>query len=177
VLAEFSQKEKDNRKVIYIDMRNGYSSITYGVFSVLKRSNNVDLKDLAWKFLKKVKINVDLKDLAWKFLKKALSSKVNISNEIEIDFYPFLDVIKTESDPTTILSGLLDEMTENLPSGKVLTMVIDEANLPLTVDGDTSVSDIKQVKQSLALFTRLTKQENKVNNNFIFLLFPLIYLL
>jgi hypothetical protein len=84
VLKAFAQNETDKRKVVYVNMRNGYPSITYGVVSALK-SNNVDLEDLALKFLK-----------------KALS-KVKIIDGIEIDFNPFLDVIKTESDPTTIL--------------------------------------------------------------------------
>ena len=75
------------------------------------------------------------------------------------NFNPFLDL--TVQEPVTILKGLLDEMTRKLPS-EVITLVVDEANLPLTINGDLSVADIQQVKANLALFTKLTKELKKV---------------
>jgi hypothetical protein len=74
----------------------------------------------------------------------------------------FLNFVKTEQRPNSLLENLLEEMITKLPD-EVITLVVDEANLPFTINGDSSVADIQQVKATLALFTKLTKEElNKV---------------
>ena len=70
--------------------------------------------------------------------------------------------MKTEPAPRDILKSLLEDMTQKL-SSEVITLVVDEANIPLTINDETSEADIKEVKASLALFTKLTKQEQKVS--------------
>jgi hypothetical protein len=145
VLKEFSLEEKKNRKVIYIDMRAGYISITYGFLSVINESNDKKLLSIAWEFFKK----------NW-------LSKVKITDQIDIDLSSILDIVKTEPSPREILKNLLEEMTQKL-SSEVITLVVDEANMPLTINDVTSEADIKEVRASLALFTKLTKQEKKVS--------------
>ena len=145
VLKEFSLEKKKNSKVFCIDMRSGYPSITYGFLSVIKKSNNAKVIEFLLNLF------------------KSLVAKVKMSQYIEIDFNAFLDIVKTEKDPTSILESLLDDITDNLYSGEVITLVVDEANIPLTINDNTSEAKIEQVKASLALFTRLTKQEKKVS--------------
>lgn len=144
VLKEFAQEEKSNKNVFYVDMRIGYSSITYGFISVIKMSKNARLKELILTLLK-----------------TALASKVKLlGDHFELDFNSFLDLVSKEPDPTIVLESLLNGMAGE---SKVITLVVDEANLPLTIDSETSTADIKQVKATLALFTRMTKQEKKIN--------------
>ena len=145
VLKKFSLEKKKNRNIFYIDMRTGYPSITYGFLSVIKKSNNAKVIEFLLNLF------------------KSLVAKVKMSQYIEIDFNAFLDIVKTEKDPTSILESLLDDITDNLYSGEVITLVVDEANIPLTINDNTSEAKIEQVEASLALFTRLTKQKQKVS--------------
>jgi ABC-type transporter Mla maintaining outer membrane lipid asymmetry ATPase subunit MlaF len=46
VLREFSKQEENNKKVIYVNMRSGYESITHGFLSVINKSNNAELKNI-----------------------------------------------------------------------------------------------------------------------------------
>ena len=146
VLNEFSTHEKGNRKVIYVNLRNGYSSITDGFVEVINKSKNE-----VWK------------EILWAFLKKGLQSKVKVSDEVELDFSSFIDVVRTDKEPIKILKSLLIDMTLRFPH-EVITLVVDEANLALTINEDSSKEDIKQVKASLALFTSLTKEQKKVSD-------------
>ena len=156
VLKEFAREEKSNNNVIYIDMRSGYPSIVYGFTSVIKKSSNASLQKLAFTVLKTIfSTKAKLKDI------------FPNTSEIALDFNPLLDLIKEESDPNMVLESLLTGMAGK---AKMITLVIDEANLPLTIDSDTSETKIEQVKTTLALFTRLTKQERKVSYQFFILL-------
>jgi hypothetical protein len=178
VLDEFSRKENGSRNVIYVDMRSGYTSITHGFLSVISKGKNRQLlMDMIThgflSVISKGKNRQLLMDMVWALVKKFLAPKVKIMDQIEIDFNPFLDVIKTEERPADILLGLLTEMTEKLGAEVVMTLVVDEANLPLTINGDTSQADIKGAKENLALFTRLTKQNKMVKSHFFLsYLFP-----
>ena len=68
--------------------------------------------------------------------------------------------IKSSRRLNVILESLLEVMV-NLFSEEVITLVVDEANLPLTIYDYDSIADRDEVKTTLALFTKLTKQENK----------------
>jgi hypothetical protein len=105
--------------------------------------------------------NTALKDFVWAFLKKGLASKLIETNLIELDFNPFLDIVKTEKSPHEILGSLLEELNQKNPDD-VITLVVDEANIPLTMNDNTS-EEIKEVSAYLALFTKLTKEEKKVS--------------
>ena len=146
MLNEFSIQEKGKGKVIYVNLRKGYSSITHGFIEVIKKSNND-----AWK------------ETIWAFLKKGLQSKIKVSGEVELDLSSFIDVVRTEKEPISILEGLLNDMTLKFPH-EVITLVVDEANLALTINDKTSEAKIEQVKASLALFTSLTKEQKKVSD-------------
>ena len=56
---------------------------------------------------------------------------------------------------------------DGLHSGAI-TLVIDEANIAFTITDITSADDIKATKQALALFTSLTKENNKVIKSLLF---------
>jgi hypothetical protein len=151
VLRKFSEQEEvKNRKVIYVNMRTGYVSITYGVLTAINKSNYAKLKGIMLAFAQNI------------------ISKLKIAPEIEFDFIIFQDYVKTtEKSPHELLDNLLEEMMLQLPE-EAITLVIDEANIPLTINDKTSEENIPEVKKTLALFTRLTKQLKKVCTLIIF---------
>eukprot|EP01036_Dinobryon_divergens_P030612 gene30612-39882_t len=69
----------------------------------------------------------------------------------------FDSIIKRQEDG---LSSVLSELTLVF---KGITLIVDEANIALTITGSTTPAEIKATKDALAVFTRLTKQLNKLN--------------
>eukprot|EP00596_Hydrurales_sp_CCMP1899_P003850 CAMPEP_0119037676 /NCGR_PEP_ID=MMETSP1177-20130426/6174_1 /TAXON_ID=2985 /ORGANISM="Ochromonas sp, Strain CCMP1899" /LENGTH=455 /DNA_ID=CAMNT_0006999277 /DNA_START=177 /DNA_END=1544 /DNA_ORIENTATION=- len=65
-----------------------------------------------------------------------------------------------ESDSIETLSNLIDELVAGLGE---ITLVIDEADVAFKISPDASQDEIKAAKEALALFTTLTKSQNKVN--------------
>jgi hypothetical protein len=145
VLRKFSEQEEvKNRKVIYVNMRAGYASITYGFLTVVNKSNYAKLKGIMFAFAQDI------------------TSKLKVAPGIEFDFKIFQNYVKTtEKSPHELLDDLLNEMMVQLPE-EAITLVIDEANIPLTINDKTSEENIQEVKKTLALFTRLTKELQKV---------------
>jgi hypothetical protein len=64
-----------------------------------------------------------------------------------------------ESDSIEILSDLIDELVAGLGE---ITLVIDKADVAFKISPDASQDEIKAAKEALALFTTLTKSQNKV---------------
>ena len=147
VLQKFSMQNKENRKVIYIDMRSDYASITHGFLSVINKEDNDDY----WK------------KLILAFLQKSGALKFKL-NGSEIDFNAFLGIAKEEKRPNEILESLIEEMLREKPT-EVITLVIDEANSPFTIYDGTNEAKVEEVRTSLKLFTRLTKQKQMVSVN------------
>lgn len=156
VLEEFAEtkihrKKNLDRNVVHIDMRSAYPSITTGFVIAIK-----DSKEEKWR------------DILLAFGRTMFASKLeHLDGQVDRDFLNLdliLYLIRREPDQIFVLGELLNQMTSRFPS-TVFTLVIDEANLPLTINEKTSAADIKEVKGLLALFTKLTKQEKKVNNN------------
>jgi archaellum biogenesis ATPase FlaH len=147
VLRDLCRGEIENKKkkFIYVNLRKGYSSITEGFVEVIQNSNNP-----GWRKVLEA------------FLTKGIQSKVKISDKFEVDFSSFLDGAKTAKGPVSILASLLDEMITESPAD-IITLIVDEASLALTISDKASEEKIEQVKAALSLFTRLTKQEKKVS--------------
>ena len=147
VLGEFSREERKSRKVIYVDMRE-YSGITLGLVNVLSKSGIIRFQELAKAFVK-----------------KAMGiAKFKVIDQVEIDFNSLLGIIlKDNNDPNNTLKNLINDIISAYPN-EVITLVLDEANLPLTIKDKTSEAKIDQVKETLSLFTTLTKQQTKVND-------------
>ena len=142
VLKEFSRKEVKNRKVIYIDLRDN-PSIFYGFVESIKKSKNK-----SW-----------IQGLE-AFFKRRIQPVIN--NDFEINFSSFLDGIRmVEEEPISSMGSLLEEMVAGNPED-IITLIVDEANLALTINEKTSETKIEQVKATLSLFTSLTKQDKKV---------------
>ena len=59
------------------------------------------------------------------------------------------------------LQILIDELIR-VEGGEKITIIIDEANIAFTIKPDTDKNDIKAASVALAMFTRLTKESNKV---------------
>jgi hypothetical protein len=74
------------------------------------------------------------------------------------EFLKYFNIAFAKSDHKD-LPTVLDELAEGLGA---ITLVVDEANISLTISETTSNDEVKSTKQTLALFTRLTKQTNKV---------------
>jgi hypothetical protein len=151
VLKHFSRIEKKNKKVIYINMRGGYSSIVARFVEVMKNENG---------FL----------DLLKAVVKVVLETKTTLKfSEIssETSLLPLLKLISDDGmTPMTLFENLIERMINNEPKS-VITLVVDEANLPFTINDRTSETKIEEVKAALALFTRLTKEEKKVRSKYI----------
>jgi len=152
VLGELSRNNMMNRKVIYIDMRE-YSGITQGLVDVLSKSNIVQFQNLSKEFVKNV----------------LAIAKLKVSDLVEIDVRALLDILLKDSDPNTALKTLIGDIVRGCPN-ECITLVLDEANLPLTISNDTPISDIMQVGATLSLFTTLTKQQKKVNYQILLLI-------
>jgi hypothetical protein len=69
------------------------------------------------------------------------------------------------SDPTSF-TEVIDNLANNLPPP--ITLIIDEANLAFMIDESTSITEIDEAKETLSIFTALTKQLNKVFKTFYF---------
>ena len=147
VLEDFSMQKKTKRTIIYVDMRSDYASITYGFLSVISKGKNT-----IWK-----KVYTVLEE----FIKNGLASKLKVTDQFEVGFNSFLKSVETEPRPNELLESLIEEIIHKLP-GEVITLVIDEANLPLTITDCTTAADRKDMIATLALFTKLTKQKQKV---------------
>jgi hypothetical protein len=133
-------------KVFTVDLR-AHPNILTGLMWTLSDRQKLDITDK----LKKIFNNV-----ASKFAMRLLDIKNIITED---DLQKYLDIALSKPDTVKSLTKLIDELLTALGG---ITLVIDEANIALTVSEVTSEADIKATKQALALFTRLTKQTNKV---------------
>ena len=152
VLGELSRNNMMNRKVIYIDMRE-YSGITQGLVDVLSKSKIAQFQNLSKEFVKNV----------------LAIAKLKVSDLVEIDVRALLGILLKDSDPNTALKTLIDDIVCGCPN-ECITLVLDEANLPLTINDRTSEAKIEEVKATLSLFTTLTKQQKKVNYQMLLLI-------
>ena len=149
VLTNFSkQQEGKNRMVFYIDMRK-YPGIVQGLVDVLSRSNIEIFKNIAKKAFQAI----------------ATISNVKLTDNLILNGKTILDILLKDGNQDSALATLLENVISDYTYDNI-TLVLDEANLPLTINDRTSEAKIEQVKNTLSLFTTLTKQENKVNNYF-----------
>ena len=81
----------------------------------------------------------------------------------EFDLTAYKKILMQEQDPAA-LPNLIDKLVGKLGA---ITLVIDEANLALTISESTSAANVEATKEALALFTALTKEERKVGAFFI----------
>ena len=145
-------KDLQNRfpeKVFCVDLRRSSSDILTGLLAVLKQKINVhdglfSLSETSRRFLEQVVVDCV----------EIVAPKENI----DFDLQKYIDIIK-KSNYNTVLETLIEKLVAKLGS---ITLIIDEANLALTIDDDTSEEDIKATRKALALFTSLTKVDNQV---------------
>jgi hypothetical protein len=88
-------------------------------------------------------------------------AKVKLTDQVGIDINALLGVIFKDYDSNNALKNLMDDIVIAFPND-VITLVLDEANLPLTINDNTSEAKIEQVKETLSLFTSLTKENKKL---------------
>jgi hypothetical protein len=81
-----------------------------------------------------------------------------------------LGFLLEDTDQSNAIKNLVDAIVIAFPSD-VITLVLDEANLPFTINEKTSDAKIDQVKETLSLFTSLTKENKKVRNLFLLLFY------
>ena len=159
VLGEFSGDTSPNKKVIYVDMRRGFPSITHGFIRVI--NENKKTFEIIWNTIASVFTEL-LQGTKIKGPAKVPTEGGEIPFELEISFQNVLK--ETTKEPIEILEILLKKIVQDSPYYVVITLVVDEANLPLTITDKTSEAKIEQVKAVLSLFTTLTKQQKKVND-------------
>ena len=157
VLGEFSRETSPNKEVIYVDMRRGFPSITHGFIRVI--NENKKTFEIIWNTIASVFTEL-LQGTKIKGPAKVPTEGGEIPFELEISFQNVLK--ETSKEPIEILEILLKQIVQDSPYYVVITLVVDEANLPLTITDKTSEAKIEQVKAILSLFTTLTKQQKKV---------------
>jgi hypothetical protein len=90
---------------------------------------------------------------------KIISQYLRVDNIFtDEDFKDSLKIALKEQGPED-LQSLINNLVKNLGG---ITLVIDEANIALTISDKTSAAKIEATKQALALFTSLTKEGNQV---------------
>ena len=72
----------------------------------------------------------------------------------------FLDIAYARPD-SEALPALINDLVKGLGE---ITLVIDEANIAFTILSTASEARIEPVKEALALFTTLTKEQKKVSD-------------
>ena len=157
MLGEFSRETSPNKEVIYVDMRRGFPSITHGFIRVI--NENKKTFEIIWNTIASVFTEL-LQGTKTKVPAKVPTEGGEIPFELEISFQNVLK--ETTKEPIEILEILLKKIVQDSPYYVVITLVVDEANLPLTITDKTSEAKIEQVKAILSLFTTLTKQQKKV---------------
>lgn len=150
VLTNFSKRKIDNRIIFYIDLRKYPGGIVQGLVDVLSQSNTEILKNIAKKALQVF----------------APIFSINLTDDLKLNGKAIWDILLKDENQDTALKTLLETIISFCPFD-IITLVLDEANLPLTINDRTSEAKIEQVKTTLSLFTTLTKQEDKVNNYFL----------
>ena len=133
-------------------MRSSYTSIAYGFLSVISEIKNKELKEIVWNYFKKGF--------------SAEKVKVYSTDQIESELNEFIDIAKRDQNPNKIMEDVIEEMIQNLPN-EVITLIVDEENISFTIDNETSQEKIDRVEATLNLFTKLTKQSNKVGREYI----------
>jgi hypothetical protein len=74
----------------------------------------------------------------------------------------FKSIFNAVQEQASALSTLLNDMATNLGG---ITVIVDEANLAFTITEDcTTPSQIQDTKNTLALITKLTKENKKVSD-------------
>jgi hypothetical protein len=132
-------------KVYKVDLRI-HPDILIGLLWTLRDRQMLDVKD---------KVKKIAADVASKVIKQYFSVDEVFTEE---DFKKYLKIVLAKRDPED-LQSVINNLVKNLGA---ITLVIDEANIALTITDKTSADEVKATKQALALFTTLTKQENKV---------------
>ena len=143
-----SVEKKFPAKVFRVNLRIHPDMLT-GLLWTLRDRQKLDIKD-------KVKdVTVNLVRVASKIISQYLRVDNIFTDE---DFKDSLKIALKEQGPED-LQSLIKNLVKNLGG---ITLVIDEANISLTITDKTSAADIKATKQALALFTSLTKEDNQV---------------
>ena len=75
------------------------------------------------------------------------------------DFKNYLNIALSKRNPDD-LQSVISDLVKNLGS---ITLVVNEANIALTITDQASEAKIEATKQALALLTTLSKDQNKVN--------------
>ena len=75
------------------------------------------------------------------------------------DFKNYLNIALSKRNPDD-LQSVISDLVKNLGS---ITLVVNEANIALTITDQASEAKIEATKQALALLTTLSKEQNKVN--------------
>ena len=92
-----------------------------------------------------------------KIVKRLLLNYTPLTEE---DLERDLNTVLNKPDPgSKTLSAVIEDLVENLGP---ITLVIDEANIALTITDTTTPDKIVATKEALALFTTWTKEQNKV---------------
>jgi hypothetical protein len=132
-------------KVLTVDLR-AHPDILKGLLYTIRDRQMLDIKDKA------IEIAVNVFS---KMVKNFLLIDKDLKDE---EFQKYLNIAFAKSDHKD-LATVLKELVEGLGA---ITLVVDESNISLTISETTSNEEVKSTKQALALFTRLTKQTNKV---------------
>ena len=129
-------------KVFAVDLR-AHPDILKGLIYTLRDRKKLGAKD------KTISFTVNIISDVLKMIYRVLTGD---------EFVKYVNIVLAKSDHKD-LATVLDELVAGLGA---ITLVVDEANISLTISETTSEAKIDSTKQSLALFTRLTKQTNKV---------------
>ena len=143
-----SIEKKFPAKVFKVNLRI-HPDILTGLLWTLRDRQHLDLKDN----LKDASVNIFSKTLCHYF---GASVDTIFTDE---DFQKYLKIARPGKQSVEGLQSLIDSLVKNL---KGITLVIDEANIALTITDKTSETKIEATKQALALFTSLTKESNQV---------------
>lgn len=139
--------EKYNlNKMFIVDLRKK-SNILQGLLDVLQERKDPEI-------IKRITM----------FIAETLSMTIDAATEkfgIKTNLYEFLKFFYQETEKGSTLEKLISHLLDKIPD--VITIVIDEANIAFTLSGDKDEKKIVETKEALALFTRLTKQNQRVS--------------
>lgn len=141
-------KPRYKEKVFLVDLR-----VSSNILSSL--INEIRERQLRYK---STKLKDNLLRMVGTFLLRWIPG---MTTSADTDFQALFDSITKRQDAD--LSSILSELTTAF---KGITLIVDEANIALTITGSTNPAEIKAAKDALAAFTRLTKKLNKARSTF-----------
>lgn len=146
VLKKLQEESPD--KVFVINLRLNPNILT-GLVKTLRDRQQWDMQEKAKEILVRVVTSF------------AMQSNPLVSLVVKLDeVQKYFNVPHARPD-SEALPALINDLVKGLGE---ITLVIDEANIAFTILSTTPYFEIKAVKEALALFTTLTKEQKKVSD-------------